>query len=561
MATPVESQIADVQASIIAKGFSPALWAPADFGWDADEAEAAKEPFPEQMLSALRLFYFTFCTSVPNAWAHLAAEMQAGKTGVINAFVRLIFTNYKALNIRSQGIFITTGMNDNSWRKQTRERMPKVIRPNIHHNGGLAKVAGALRLLAAGGELKNAVVILDESHLAANYNNRPARCIYEEMHRLCPVEKWAANNVRLITISATDPSKVISAVGDQRARVVRLFTSSAYQSVESLSLAKRVLKADDFSTDAAALALKAEMERRFGPNAPLYHILRPSPRKHGVVTALLNRHFPGCTIVPWDAKAKAEEAASAKESDSSTAVMDDINELLAVEPEVPTFIILKNMFYASKTLDDRHVGVLYDRVSGKDDTNLQSLLGRACGYGKSKRSIIYTSNTTVTNYVRVWRDLITRCDPTGALVPTAEAPAAGSMPGVASQRTSGGMTRLTATAEKAVPTTAPSVTGAAAEAHKAQRAANNEGDRDHRVFATQEEAIRFAKDTLGRTLHKRKEAVAPKELLTQMGTNPSVETILRRFWGINEKTNNLLRMVPTDEGTWCVYWRPSLIAK
>jgi hypothetical protein len=86
--------------------------------------------------------------------------------------------------------------------------------------------------------------------------------------------------------------------------------------------------------------------------------------------------------------------------------MDDINELLEVAPERHTFILLKNMFYASKTMDDTNVGVLYDRVGGKDDTNLQSLLGRACGYGKSKETIVYSSEQTVTNYLGFWREVI-----------------------------------------------------------------------------------------------------------------------------------------------------------
>ena len=37
------------------------------------------------------------------------------------------------------------------------------------------------------------------------------------------------------------------------------------------------------------------------------------------------------------------------------------------------------MFYAAKRLHDEHAGIFFDRVGAKDDTNLQSLLGRACG--------------------------------------------------------------------------------------------------------------------------------------------------------------------------------------
>jgi hypothetical protein len=80
-------------------------------------------------------------------------------------------------------------------------------------------------------------------------------------------------------------------------------------------------------------------------------------------------------------------------------------------------------------------------------------------------------------------------------------------------------------------------------------------DKDHRVFDTQEEAIAFAA-RLGVPLKKRGEPVAPKTLQKD-GKNPTVRDIMSRFWGIS--TENLARMVPTDESKWCVYWKPSLL--
>jgi hypothetical protein len=66
------------------------------------------------------------------------------------------------------------------------------------------------------------------------------------------------------------------------------------------------------------------------------------------------------------------------------------------------------MFHAAKTLEDEHVGILFDRIGSKDDTNLQSLLGRACGYGKSKRTYIFTSQQTVVNYISCWKELCSK---------------------------------------------------------------------------------------------------------------------------------------------------------
>jgi predicted transcriptional regulator len=80
-------------------------------------------------------------------------------------------------------------------------------------------------------------------------------------------------------------------------------------------------------------------------------------------------------------------------------------------------------------------------------------------------------------------------------------------------------------------------------------------DKQHRVFESQGDAIAFGK-TLGKKLNKRLSTEAPKELQVN-GKNPSVEDLFKRMWGIDEK--NVVRMIPTHDNKWCVYWRPSLI--
>ena len=81
-------------------------------------------------------------------------------------------------------------------------------------------------------------------------------------------------------------------------------------------------------------------------------------------------------------------------------------------------------------------------------------------------------------------------------------------------------------------------------------------DKKHEVFDSQMDAIEFANQTLGAKLHKRTSTDAPKELKTN-GINPSSYELFKRMWGINSK--NCVRMIPTSDEKWCVYWRPSLI--
>jgi hypothetical protein len=82
-------------------------------------------------------------------------------------------------------------------------------------------------------------------------------------------------------------------------------------------------------------------------------------------------------------------------------------------------------------------------------------------------------------------------------------------------------------------------------------------DKDHKVFDTQTAAIEFGK-TLGIKFNERKSSDPPKGLQTN-GKNPSSDELFKRMWGINNK--NCVRMIPTCDGKWCVYWRPSLLKK
>ena len=429
--------LADAMTNMDKYGFNTELHTPL-WGVDENEKEAFDEPFPPQLLAAYQSFLYFFAAYYNRAWVHLAAEMQAGKTGVITSLIRLVLSNASKLRISPQRIFVLTGMSDNAWKKQTCSRMPHAIRANIHHLSGLDKVAKRLYQLAAANELSNILIFLDESHIAAQEDNLPYRMVFGPLKSLCPIEKWAERNIRVMTISATDPAKVM-AIGSESiipCSVVRLQTTHMYQSIASLKNEGRVRNIEDFGelhecSDVdksckcggsvhkipAIEEMKRVIDEEYS-NTPLYHIVRPRLGKQDKVAAILQNAFPDANVILWDASSKPKSKGSDGESSSDD--LDDINLKLEEHPDQPTFIVLKNMLYAAKTLHDEHVGILYDRISGKDDTTLQSLLGRACGYGKSENTIVYTSRQTVSNYEKCWKDLCS--DPKTPLLVNIPAP-------------------------------------------------------------------------------------------------------------------------------------------
>jgi len=87
---------------------------------------------------------------------------------------------------------------------------------------------------------------------------------------------------------------------------------------------------------------------------------------------------------------------------------------------------------------------------------------------------------------------------------------------------------------------------------KQQRQGIAEEDKCREIFSSQEEARSFILDKWDKRINKRSD-VAPKELQTEDGNNPTVDYIITRWWGLSAK--NLYRMIPTIDNTWCVYWK------
>jgi hypothetical protein len=292
--------------------------------------------------------------------------------------------------------------------------MPHILRENVHHSATLTKVAEKLMRLARGEDLANVVIFIDESHYATSATNQPAKQVYETVARLCPRDQWGGKGIRFVTISATDPAKVIAMnASDVPCQVVRLETTEAYQSVERLQSCGRIQYLDHVPGNGALHtptgfdALTTAVDALEAIHGPLVHILRPQNGRGGAVMAHLQTRYPAANLHAWDVAANKEKLRALRDDDSSgVGSATDINEaILNKPPTSTTFVILKGMFRAAKTLNDRYVGVLYDRVGAGDATNLQSLLGRACGYRKSTRTVVFTSNTTVTNYLRCWREM------------------------------------------------------------------------------------------------------------------------------------------------------------
>jgi hypothetical protein len=442
MSVDFDSAIGGIREILESESLKTELWVD-QFGWKANESLASQDPFAPQMLAALQTFMWFYANggvvgAVKRMWVHLAAEMQAGKTGVISTLIRLVLSNEKSLKVKPSRCFVITGMSDEAWESQTKERLPDCVRENVHHGATLAKMSAKLESLAEGEpdkKLRNILIIIDESHYASGKGNQTNKRVYNIVSNKCPRNEWVENNIRFMTVSATDPNKVLAMQGSELpTEVVRLYTTVGYQSVKKLLEEGRIRAIEHKScgllhTPTGMAALIDAVHSLENKHGPLIHILRPNHAKTGVVKALIEAQFPDSDIIEWDVK--ANQRRMRENASSASSVSSDINRSqLADKPPRTRFILLKGMFRAAKTLDDTHVGVMFDRVGTKDSTTLQSLLGRACGYGKSNRTIIFTSINTVNNYVKLWHELCTSKYFANLVTDFPAASLKGKMPGV-----------------------------------------------------------------------------------------------------------------------------------
>lgn len=370
--------------------------------------------YDPQILAAYQIFAAMF-TEANKSWVHLVADMQAGKTGAIIGLIRLVLANFYArkLDIPKQRILIISGMNDKAWEKQTRNRIPDEVKANVYFSKTLIHARTELYRMRELDESKdesfgNVLIIVDESHIAHHTNNLVAKHIYRPLSEFAPFADWQNHNIRLCTVSATDPAKVLSSDAldhytEYQTRVIRLYTTIEYQSIRSLLLGGRlryhhnlgIIGRDEKSYHNLRTLIDTEYD------SPHYHIIRPIAKNYTITCDRLREM--GFLIHEYNSATKSSRPSSS--GSSSFHDCDDINELLSTPPEEHTIIIIKNMFYAAKTLDDTYVGILWDRDSVKDSTALQSLLGRACGYGKSKKTIVVSSNEVIRHYLAFWGDV------------------------------------------------------------------------------------------------------------------------------------------------------------
>ena len=312
------------------------------------------------------------------------APTQSGKTGsMLSALYH--FYNHSELKMPKENIFIITAHSSNEWVVQTKSRFPSFMKSHIYHRNTLKHFVKQVQ------NLKNVIIIIDEAHIAANAS-QTLNLIFKQLN-FYDLKHLCNNNIKFLLFTATPNAltRDILKWNEYHAilhmqNIPSLYKSYQFYNDNLLLLPMRDLSDFDwvqFKTNPETLDNIRLILDVIDLNTPKYHIIR---------THRSNKHF--VTIYNF-----IHAFSKHNFKFISELYLEDLDNILSIQPKVHTFIFIKDKLRCAKTLNHQHLLVLYERFTtkSKSDTILQGLLGRATGIHPFKHVVFSTLNFKNTN--------------------------------------------------------------------------------------------------------------------------------------------------------------------
>ena len=345
-----------------------------------------------------------------NLFTLLILPPQYGKTGTAIATL-LAYTKSNDI-LPNKNIKYITGLSDLEWLNQNKTRFPNILKDNIIHRNGLIKFVKEL------GELKNALIFIDENHIATkkeqtifnifkNIGFFDTKYLYENDIKIvmttatpngCLIDlnewnKLIPNSVSILIEPLNDnyisPTKLLEEGNVFQYKNLNCLKKNIKNTFQSYDDFKQYLK-DNFNTYLNTSSfnnikeLKTDIDNQKGK---FYNIIRIPTGISGYFTEeTFKLIFKGdnYNFIVYDGLSD----------------ITDINDILINKPYKPTIIFIKELLRCSKTIVKKHLGILYERKTDfvDDSIIIQGVLGRCCGYEYNKHIKIYTNINSITKY-------------------------------------------------------------------------------------------------------------------------------------------------------------------
>lgn len=312
--------------------------------------------YPNQEAAAKRCLRFFEAGTL---FVLLVAQPGTGKTGTILETLKILATDEDDEKcVKTDNIFIMSGMDDTDWRDQMKDKMLPCFHKNIYHRSALTKQVDKL------GSINNGLVVTDECHYASGKDMTVSNTLRE-----AGFNDWNAlkmRNIRLLDISATCEGLGwdLKAWGD-KAAVVPVEPGPMYKGFEIMINEGRIRQAPDFSDYEVVQEWVRNFEQRYSETTKKYFPVRISSKKYEWFGNIRNvaREFGWITV-----------------EHNSDSRIENIDQIMQTAPEKHTIIFIKGFWRASKRLERKHVGGSYEDVpKAKNVTSAsQGLIGRFC---------------------------------------------------------------------------------------------------------------------------------------------------------------------------------------
>ena len=371
----------------------------------------------------------------------LLACTQMGKTSTVFWTAYNLMTHPAALYfVPYPFVFVITGLNSNSWKDQTQQRVLPCMARNVWHNKDVMRKENVKRLKEAVLSEYNALIVIDEVHVGTKLNNVIFNTLREfhpdhEDRKVSQKELFEflhSKKVKFLLVSATPDA--VKETMEQNWEEKRYRTVIAHpDSVPTYVWHKHFLEQGrvhqaygmDERDENGRMFHRAIIRRISEYKESKYHMIRfPTDTKNANIENSINllkksiqKLNVKVQIVKWDSqntirdyfesrnyKVFADKSISKEKMERMTN-----EEILKEQPKNHIIFILKELFRVAQTMPIDHVGLLVDRSTKSpcDSTLSQSLIGRACGHNKLQfldQIQIYTNKDSVVNYVNLWKN-------------------------------------------------------------------------------------------------------------------------------------------------------------
>ena len=329
----------------------------------------------------------------------LMAEMQSGKTGVIQNIIYLVISHPKLVKeMGIKKILIITGMSEIQLRTQLEEDIEKLkilakrlgIEIIVLSNRGMGSAKRDPEFIKRIGG--NCLVIGDETH----YGQNAGMTVHTFCNDVLNIstngnpERLKKENTYHLSVSATAFSELINISNGAFRKVVILQTSPFYYGIRNMFALGKIQQAFNLKTESRQLK-KYIQDSYTGKDG--YILIRSGENAAKQNLQKILKRLPKINFVDFDSK---------KTGYSSYKGTYDINEgFLNIKPKGIQVIFLNGMIRAGKRINTDYVLMVHDTATTKNvDTVVQSLLGRCCGYNKNKQIDIFVNKKAAEKYAK-----------------------------------------------------------------------------------------------------------------------------------------------------------------